>query len=55
MSNIIWIILIGFVAGLIARLLLPGPNDPKGLLLTMAHHSTASGAAAKMLEGSSAR
>jgi uncharacterized membrane protein YeaQ/YmgE (transglycosylase-associated protein family) len=33
-SNIIWIIVIGFVAGLIARVLSPGPNDPKGFLLT---------------------
>lgn len=34
MSNIIWIILIGFIAGLIARMLSPGPNDPKGFILT---------------------
>ena len=34
MSNVIWIILIGFVAGLIARMLSPGPNDPKGFILT---------------------
>ena len=34
MSNIIRIIVIGFVAGLIARVLSPGPNDPKGFLLT---------------------
>jgi len=27
-SNIIWIIVIGFIAGLIARVLSPGPNDP---------------------------
>jgi uncharacterized membrane protein YeaQ/YmgE (transglycosylase-associated protein family) len=33
-SNIIWIILIGFIAGLIARVLSPGPNDPKGFILT---------------------
>jgi uncharacterized membrane protein YeaQ/YmgE (transglycosylase-associated protein family) len=33
-SNIIWIILIGFVAGLIARMLSPGPNDPKDFILT---------------------
>jgi uncharacterized membrane protein YeaQ/YmgE (transglycosylase-associated protein family) len=32
--NIIWIIVIGFIAGLIARVLSPGPNDPKGFLLT---------------------
>jgi uncharacterized membrane protein YeaQ/YmgE (transglycosylase-associated protein family) len=33
-SNIIWIIVIGFVAGLIARLLSPGPNKPSGFILT---------------------
>jgi uncharacterized membrane protein YeaQ/YmgE (transglycosylase-associated protein family) len=30
----LWIILIGFIAGLIARLLAPGPNNPAGFLLT---------------------
>jgi uncharacterized membrane protein YeaQ/YmgE (transglycosylase-associated protein family) len=34
MSGIIWIIIIGFVAGVIARFLSPGPNDPKGFILT---------------------
>ena len=34
MWNIIWMIIIGFIAGLIARVLSPGPNDPKGFLLT---------------------
>ena len=34
MSNIIWIIIIGFVAGIIARFLSPGPNDPRGFILT---------------------
>jgi uncharacterized membrane protein YeaQ/YmgE (transglycosylase-associated protein family) len=33
-SNIIWIILIGLIAGLIARFLSPGPNEPKGFILT---------------------
>jgi uncharacterized membrane protein YeaQ/YmgE (transglycosylase-associated protein family) len=33
-SSIIWIIVIGFIAGFIARFLLPGPNDPKGFVLT---------------------
>jgi uncharacterized membrane protein YeaQ/YmgE (transglycosylase-associated protein family) len=33
-SNIIWIIIIGFIAGLIARVLSPGPNEPKGFILT---------------------
>jgi uncharacterized membrane protein YeaQ/YmgE (transglycosylase-associated protein family) len=32
--NIIWIIIIGFLAGLIARVLSPGPNGPKGFILT---------------------
>jgi len=26
-SNIIWIIMIGFIAGIIARVLSPGPNE----------------------------
>ena len=34
MSGIIWIIVIGFVAGLIARWLSPGPNTPTGFILT---------------------
>ena len=34
MWNIIWIIIIGFIAGLIARLLSPGPNEPRGFILT---------------------
>ena len=34
MWNIIWIIIIGFIAGLIARVLSPGPNEPKGFILT---------------------
>jgi uncharacterized membrane protein YeaQ/YmgE (transglycosylase-associated protein family) len=34
--NIIWIILIGFIAGLIARWLSPGPNNPTGFILTSA-------------------
>ena len=32
--GILWIIVIGFVAGVIARLLAPGPNKPAGFLLT---------------------
>ena len=32
--GIIWIIVIGFVAGIVARLLSPGPNKPAGFLLT---------------------
>ena len=34
MSGIIWIIVVGFVAGLIARWLAPGPNKPSGFVLT---------------------
>ena len=30
----IWIIVVGFVAGIIARLLSPGPNNPSGFILT---------------------
>jgi uncharacterized membrane protein YeaQ/YmgE (transglycosylase-associated protein family) len=33
-GNIIWTIVIGFVAGIIARLLSPGPNNPAGFILT---------------------
>lgn len=36
MSGIIWIIVVGFVAGIIARLISPGANDPKGFILTTA-------------------
>ncbi len=32
--NILWVIIIGFVAGIIARLLAPGPNNPAGFILT---------------------
>jgi uncharacterized membrane protein YeaQ/YmgE (transglycosylase-associated protein family) len=35
MPGIIWIALIGLLAGFIARFLLPGPNDPQGFLVTM--------------------
>ena len=34
MGGIIWIIIVGFVAGLIARLLSPGPHNPSGFILT---------------------
>jgi uncharacterized membrane protein YeaQ/YmgE (transglycosylase-associated protein family) len=34
MSGIIWIIIVGFVAGIIARFLSPGPNNPRGFILT---------------------
>ena len=35
MPGIIWIAIIGAVAGAIARLLFPDPNNPKGFLVTM--------------------
>ncbi len=36
MSGIIWIVVVGFVAGIIARYLSPGPNNPAGFILTVA-------------------
>jgi uncharacterized membrane protein YeaQ/YmgE (transglycosylase-associated protein family) len=32
--SIIWTIIIGFVAGIIAKLIMPGPNEPSGFILT---------------------
>jgi uncharacterized membrane protein YeaQ/YmgE (transglycosylase-associated protein family) len=32
--HILWVIIIGIVAGIIARLLAPGPNNPAGFILT---------------------
>ena len=32
--HILWIILIGFVAGVIAKFVHPGPNEPSGFILT---------------------
>src|ERR1700751_5997797 len=34
MGGLIWIIIVGFVAGIIARMLSPGPNNPSGFILT---------------------
>ena len=34
--SILWIVLIGFVAGIIARLVSAGPNKPAGFILTTA-------------------
>jgi uncharacterized membrane protein YeaQ/YmgE (transglycosylase-associated protein family) len=34
MSGILWVIIVGFVAGIIARFLSPGPNKPSGFILT---------------------
>ena len=30
----LWIIIVGLVAGIIARFLAPGPNNPQGFILT---------------------
>jgi uncharacterized membrane protein YeaQ/YmgE (transglycosylase-associated protein family) len=30
----LWVLLVGFVAGIIARVLSPGPNNPTGFILT---------------------
>ena len=35
MPGIIWIAVIGLLAGIIARFLLPGPNNPQSFLVTM--------------------
>lgn len=32
--GILWTILIGFVAGIIAKFVVPGPNEPSGFILT---------------------
>ena len=32
--HIIWVIIIGFIAGVIAKLVTPGDNEPKGFILT---------------------
>ena len=32
--GILWIIIIGFIAGIIARMVSPGPNNPQGFILT---------------------
>jgi uncharacterized membrane protein YeaQ/YmgE (transglycosylase-associated protein family) len=32
--SIIWTIVIGFIAGVIAKFLHPGPNEPRGFILT---------------------
>ncbi|MES2751026.1 MAG: GlsB/YeaQ/YmgE family stress response membrane protein [Pseudomonadota bacterium] len=34
--SILWIIIIGFIAGIIARFLSSGPNNPSGFILTTA-------------------
>jgi uncharacterized membrane protein YeaQ/YmgE (transglycosylase-associated protein family) len=32
--SIIWTIIIGFIAGIIAKLIMPGDNEPSGFILT---------------------
>jgi uncharacterized membrane protein YeaQ/YmgE (transglycosylase-associated protein family) len=32
--GILWVIIIGFIAGIIAKLIAPGPNNPSGFILT---------------------
>lgn len=32
--GIIWTIIIGFIAGVIAKFVMPGPNEPSGFILT---------------------
>ena len=34
MGAFLWIVLVGFVAGIVARMLSPGPNNPQGFILT---------------------
>jgi uncharacterized membrane protein YeaQ/YmgE (transglycosylase-associated protein family) len=34
MWHILWTIIIGFIAGIIAKFLHPGPNEPQGFILT---------------------
>lgn len=36
MGVLFWVLLIGCVAGTIARILMPGPNRPRGFILTTA-------------------
>ena len=32
--GILWVVIIGFVAGIIAKFIAPGPNNPSGFILT---------------------
>jgi uncharacterized membrane protein YeaQ/YmgE (transglycosylase-associated protein family) len=32
--HILWVIIIGFIAGVIAKLITPGSNEPQGFILT---------------------
>lgn len=32
--GILWTIIIGFVAGVVAKFIMPGPNEPSGFIMT---------------------
>ena len=32
--SILWTIIIGFLAGIVAKFIMPGPNEPQGFILT---------------------
>ena len=32
--HILWIIIIGFLAGVVAKFIMPGPNEPGGFIMT---------------------
>ncbi|WP_375460881.1 GlsB/YeaQ/YmgE family stress response membrane protein [uncultured Enterovirga sp.] len=32
--GILWTIIIGFLAGIVAKFIMPGPNEPQGFILT---------------------
>jgi uncharacterized membrane protein YeaQ/YmgE (transglycosylase-associated protein family) len=32
--HILWVIIIGFIAGVVAKFIHPSPNDPSGFILT---------------------
>ncbi len=34
MLHYVYVVIIGFIAGLIARFIMPGPNDPGGFIMT---------------------
>jgi uncharacterized membrane protein YeaQ/YmgE (transglycosylase-associated protein family) len=34
MGGIIWVIIVGFIVGILARLISPGGNNPSGFILT---------------------
>lgn len=32
--GIVWTIIVGFIAGIVAKFIMPGPNEPSGFVLT---------------------